>query len=315
MPGPQATCDDNLAVDDLDPIHAANAVDICKPLTDPKLWGLKSAKWVLPDGSATSTLVPLFTTQQQALANYDLGHGILPAFGPGVHVQAGQRMLALSSGTAREPTDPGYVNVSGFDKSYKSASPMGFPKPLAACAGLVTAEAHDAVALQVEIVAPTNAHGFSFDFDFFTYDWPLYICSPQNDPFLALLLPYPFGQTNGNIAYDGMGDPITANSAFIGVCGCPTPPCTAGNKSYACALGDQALVGTGFGKDTPGYDHGSTYWLKTTAPLQPHEDFTVRWVVYDSSNGSFDTTVLIDNFAWIVEPGVAVGTKPQPSPK
>ena len=45
-----------------------------------------------------------------------------------MNVQAGKKMLALSSGTARQPTDPGYQDVSGFDKGYTSASPQGFPK-------------------------------------------------------------------------------------------------------------------------------------------------------------------------------------------
>jgi hypothetical protein len=118
-PGPQPTCDDGLAIDDADPISAAKAAEICTPLTDPKKWGLKSAKWVLPDGSPTTAVVPEESsiTVQEALANYALGHGIVSAFGPNVKVQAGKRMLALSSGTARQPTDPGYMDVIGFDRA------------------------------------------------------------------------------------------------------------------------------------------------------------------------------------------------------
>src|SRR5262249_32680180 len=115
-PGPPPTCDDNLAIADLDPINAAKAIEICTSFTDPKKWGLKSATWTLPDGSPTSALIPApFMSLQDALDNYDLGHGILPSFGPNVKVQAGKRMLALSSGTARRPIDPGYIDVKGFD--------------------------------------------------------------------------------------------------------------------------------------------------------------------------------------------------------
>jgi hypothetical protein len=313
MPGPQPTCDDNLAVDDPDPVHGANAIDICKNLTDPKKWGLKSASWVLPDGSPTTALMPeQFITMQDALAAYDLGHGILSAFGPNVNVQAGKRMLGLSSGTARQPTDPGWQAPSGYDKGYTTNSPFGFPKASPACPTVMTGEPHDSVALELELVAPTNAHGFSFNFNFFTFEWPFYVCSVYNDFFVALLMPFPMGQMDGNISFDSMGNPVSVNNAFLEVCGClKPPPCKAGGKSYTCSLGDMALIGTGFGMDTWGLDHGSTYWLETKGPIQPHESFTLRFATYDSTDGKLDTTALVDNFQWIAEPGVVVGTQPQ----
>jgi hypothetical protein len=314
-PGPQPTCDDGLAVDDADPIAAAKAAEICTPLTDPKKWGLKSASWVLPDGSPTSALTPEVSaiTVQQALANYNLGHGILSAFGPNVKVQAGKRMLGLSSGTARQPTDPGYQDVIGFDKGYTTNSPMGFPKESPACPGVVTGQPHDGVALEVELVAPTNAKGFSFAFNYFTYEWPDYICSEFNDFFVALLYPVPMGQTDGNISFDSKGNPVSVNNAFLTVCG---PPGVYGGKTFSCPQGDTNLVGTGFGKDTAlGRDHGSTYWLATQAPVNKHETFTLRWAVYDSGDGILDTTVLVDDFQWIANAGVTVGTTPVVSPK
>jgi hypothetical protein len=314
-PGPPPTCDDNLAVDDVDPIHGANAIEICKILTNPKGWGLKSASWVLPDGSPPSALMPTFS-MSMALANYDLGHGMLSAFGPNVNVQAGKRMLGLSSGTARQPTDPGYMDVSGFDKGYTTNSPVGFPKESPACPGVITGQPHDGVGLELQIVAPTNAHGFSFNFNFFTYEWPGWVCSMYNDFFVALLMPFPMGQTDGNISFDSMGNPVSVNNAFLEVCGCGTPPpCNAGGKMFTCSLGDMALLGTGFGMDTAGSDHGSTYWLETKAPVQPHESLTLRFAVYDSGDGVLDTTGIVDNFQWIASPGVVVGTQQQMQPK
>jgi hypothetical protein len=324
MPGdPQLPCDDNLAVDDPDPMDAAKAVEICHPLTDPKKWGIKTATWTLPDGSPTSDLMLAGTTAMtvaEALANYDLGHGILSAFGHNVNVQAGKRMLGLSSGTARQPTDPGYQDVSGFDKGYTVNSPMGFPKESPACPGVVTGQPHDAVALDVDMVAPTNAKGFSFNFNFFTYEWPDYICSEFNDFFMALLYPIPMGQTDGNITFDTQGNPVSVNNAFLEVCGCMGgPPCVTGfppdQKTFTCPLGDSQLVGTGFGFDTAGEDHGSTYWLETKAPVKPHEEITLRWAVYDSGDGILDTTALVDNFQWIANAGVQVSTTPAPMPK
>jgi len=42
---------------------------------------------------------------------------MLSAFGPNVNVQGGERMLGLSSGTARAPTDFGYQSPGGFNKT------------------------------------------------------------------------------------------------------------------------------------------------------------------------------------------------------
>ena len=314
LPGP---CDDGLALDDPDPVHAAQAIELCTPLTDPRKWGLKSAKWVLPDGADPSTMTPLpGASKAQAMANYPLGHGILSAFGPAVDVQAGKRMLGLSSGTAREPTDPGYENVVGFDKMYTCGNPVGFPKESPACPGITTGQPHDGIALEVELTAPTNAKGFSFSFNFFTYEWPGYICSKYNDFFVALRMPFPAGQSDGNISFDSQGNPVSVNNAFLEECGCAPlgPPCTAGGKSFTCSLGDAQLAGTGFGKDTAVTDHGSTYWLQTSAPVAPHESFTLRWSVYDSGDGFLDTTTLVDDFRWIATP-VAVATTPVAMPR
>src|SRR5262249_33082844 len=106
-------CDSNLAIDDMDPFNAAAAAELCKKATGPKDWGVITATWVMVDGS------PAINNP-----NFHLGHGNLSTFGPNVNVQAGLRMLALSSGTARRPTDPGYQDVSGFDKGYTSGSPQ-----------------------------------------------------------------------------------------------------------------------------------------------------------------------------------------------
>jgi hypothetical protein len=210
--------------------------------------------------------------------------------------------------------------VSGFNKGYTCGSPVGFPKESPACPGIITGQPHDGVGLEVELVAPTNAHGFSFSFNFFTYEWPAWVCSTYNDFFVALLMPFPMGQSDGNISFDSMGNPVSVNNAFVDVCGCMNgPPCTTGfgatTKTFPCSLGDTQLAGTGFGKDTGGLDHASTYWLETKAPVTPHQSITLRWGVYDSGDGILDTTTLVDDFKWIAAPGVSVGTNPVEQPK
>ncbi len=301
-------CDTGMLVNDPDPIHAANAVELCKISTGLKDWGIVGASWVLPNGQPAT-----------GYPNVDLGHGVLDSFGPFVNVQGGERMLAVSSGTARLPSHPDYQSVSGFDKGYTCGHPAGFPKESPACPGVYTGEPHDGIALEVAIRVPSNANGFSFYFNFYTYEWPNFVCSQYNDFFVALLHPVPAGQTDGNISFDIQGNPVSVNNAFVEVCGCSSgPPCSTGGKTFPCSLGDSELMGTGFGPDTEGDWHAATSWLFTQAPIEDGTDqIVIRWGVYDSGDGVLDSTTLVDNWQWIATPGthVVVGTEPVPDPK
>ena len=102
---PQAPCDQDIGLADLDPMQVPRAVELCTLSTGPKDWGVVSSTWVLADGTPPTEL---------HLPNFHLGHGSLSGFGANVTVRAGKRMLGLSSGTARAPTDPDYHDVSGF---------------------------------------------------------------------------------------------------------------------------------------------------------------------------------------------------------
>jgi hypothetical protein len=217
---------------------------------------------------------------------------------------------------ARQPTDPGFKKLQGFNKDIQSGQPFGFPKESPACPGTVTGEPHDGAALELELRAPTNAHGIAFEFDFFTYEWPGFVCSTYNDFFVAMLDPVPKGLVDGNISFDKNGDPVSVNNAFLEVCGCFSgPPCSAGGKQFSCPLGDAGLVGTGFGKDSAFSDHASSGWLETQAPVEPSSEITLQFAVSDSGDGVLDTSVLVDNFRWIAEPGTTVGTNTVPNPK
>lgn len=299
------TCDAIVAVNSNLAADAARAVDICKDSTGPNDWGLVEAKWINTDGGPAPTD-----------PDFHLGHGNLPSFGPNVNPQNGAAMLVLSSGTARTPGHPEYQSVGGFAKGYTSPHPTGFPKESPSCPGTTTGTPNDVAAIEVRLRAPSNAYGFRFDFNFYTYEWPSYVCSTYNDFFVAELLPFPAGQMDGNISFDQLNNPVSVNNAFLEVCGCTNgPPCTAGGKSFTCALGDSELMGTGFGPDTEFTWHAATSWLATQAPINPGDEFQLRWMTYDSGDGVLDSTTLIDNFEWIAEPGTTVGTEPIPNPK
>jgi hypothetical protein len=303
---PPPPCDDALELDTMDAADAAKAVGLCKLSADAEDWGLVSAKWTMADGSAPP-----------ASPNFHLGHGMLDAFGPNVDVREGAKLLALSSGTARQPSDPGYQNVSGFSKGYQGAHPQGFPKESPSCPGTITGQPNDVTGVELTVRAPANAYGFSFDFNFYTYEWPGFVCSSYNDFFVALLEPIPMGQLDGNISFDSQGNPVSVNNAFLEVCGCegnPPNPCFAGGKQFTCALGNVELIGTGFGFDSTGFeDHAATSWLRTTAPVAPGSEFDIRWAVYDSGDGVLDSTTLIDRFQWVATPGTVVSTEPPPN--
>jgi hypothetical protein len=304
----QVLCDADIAIDELDPIAAALAIELCKTSAGPNDWGLVGAKWVMADGAPPPV-------DGAALANFHRGHGFLDDFGPNVSTRAGERMLVVSSGTARRPEDPGYEDVGGFPKGYNGGFAQGFPKEAPFCPGITTGTPFDPTGVELEIRTPSNATGFSFDFNFYTYEWPIYVCSQFNDFFLAILDPIPEGQTDGNISFDSVGNPISVNNALVQVCGCPNnppQPCQAGPLSFPCPLGNTELIGTGFGFDTAFNDHAATSWLQTTAPAPANAIIKLRFAVHDSGDGSLDSTTLVDNFRWTAAPGTQVGTNPVP---
>jgi hypothetical protein len=293
-----------LAIDDADPLDAAKAIGLCA--------GVTSAKWVLPDG----TPPPVDATQ---LANFHLGHGLLVGLGPNVHPQEGQHVLALSTGTARQPTDPGYA--AELDKAYTSGAPPGYPKATPACGGVVTGQPHDGTSLELVLLVPPGKTGFSYAFDFYSHEWPTYVCSQFADAFLALLSPVPQGLADANLMFDAAGNYVSVDSTFIDVCACnPGPPCAAGQQgqpvNYACSLGGAQLAGTGFDGDAQDpTQHGATGWMRTQAPATPGSSLTLRLTVYDSADGVLDSTALVDDFRWLTTPGVVVGTTRVQNPK
>ena len=218
-------------------------------------------------------------------------------------------MLMLSSGTARKEGDAAYVHRN-FEKGYGSNPPFGFPKESPTCPGVVTGACNDSTGLEVELTAPSNAKGIKFDFNFFTFEWPQFICTEFNDFFVAILEPFPPMQLDGNISFDSQKNPISVNNAFLDVCGCPSgPPCVVPPatpvKPFDCAFGKTGVTGTDWDKDDayPTWSNGSTGWLRTSAPVEPNKKFTIRFVTYDSDDHKVDSATLIDNWQWSAVPG------------
>ena len=283
-------CDNGLAMGSSDAFDGAKAIGLCKKATNDQMWGVVSAKWVKPDGSNQSD---------------NLGQGILPAFGVNA-TQTGKTMLAISSGTARGPNDSGYKAVSGYDKNYSHSAPAGYPKESSSCSGGGGlggfGDSNDGAALKVVIRVPSNAQSFKYQQNFFTYEFPSFICSNYNDFFVTMMDPKPANLPDGNIAFDQDGNPISVNNSLLQVC----KPQTAGGKQFGCPLGDSALAGTGF------EGHAGTGWLTTTAPVDTvrGKEITLTWAIWDQGDGILDSTALIDDFAWSVDAADGTATVP-----
>jgi hypothetical protein len=209
-------------------------------------------------------------------------------------------LLAISSGHARTPGQPNACGSPSCTTSGSGQPPPGFPQDPPSCP--VSPNINDDVALQVKLRAPTNATGYSFNFRFYSFEYPQWVCQTYNDQFIALVDPAPPGAINGNISFDSQNNPVGVNIAFFDVCaGCPAGPAD--------------LLGTGF--DTWDFQGaGATVWLQTQAPVTGGEELTIRFAIWDTGDQAFDSTALIDNFRWIATGGtVDVGTEPIPVPQ
>ncbi len=291
---PQGNCDGNLAIDSADGMDGARAIGICQQATG-DTWGVVSATYVRSDG------------QPMTSPDLAIGRGILSAFGPNVQPREGGQMLALSSGAARQPSDPGYQSVGGLWKDMTPhGSPPGYPKESPSCPNVTTGEPYDSAGLELVLKTPLDALSFTFNLDFYTYEFPNFICSTFNDFFVAMMSPIPQNLVDGNISFDAQGNLISVNAGFLEVC----YPQTAGGKDFACAFGPGELMGTGYDEQMNG--SAATSWLQTTAPIEnPGQNIELMFAIWDSGDGILDSTVLIDNFKFELTSG-EVGTIPDP---
>jgi len=294
-----------------DPLLAAQAIGLCaEALEDDRRWGVIEAKYTLADGTE---LTP----------RSHIGHAILDHFGAEVVPQEGERLLSLSTGVATNPhpDDPTTYARTGYRQLTSVSAPEGFPTESTACPNVTPdAEslANDSMVLELKMRAPTNAQSLSFDFDFYTYEFPDFVCHTYNDNFVVLMDPPPADAVSGNISFDNQGNTVSVNNAYLEVCDAGE----AGLDAYDCPQGASALEGTGYeiysapkaGKG------GATGWLNTTVPVEPGSEFTLRFMIWDSGLSDAgveptpdyvnDSTVLLDNFQFSAMPASGTVTRP-----
>jgi hypothetical protein len=294
-------CDDAIAENDDDAMNAARAIGLCPAATQAdagaaKTWGVLSARYVFPDGSTASKSPKTWQDCQgqggEGKPPNPLSHGILPNFGV-EQPRQGSALLALSSGIARSGVNG--PSPGGAFMCTRSGMPPGFPTPSTNCPNQDVdpgTSAYDGIALEITLRVPTNALAFTYDFNFYAFEFPDWVCKQYNDYFVALLLPsHPGAGPNNNISFDSANNPVSVNNALLEACS----PGTYNGKPFACPLGTAGLKGTGFD------GHGATGWLQTTVSVTPGEELTLRFAIWDSVDESADATVLIDNFRWALE--------------
>ncbi|MBS2013151.1 MAG: choice-of-anchor L domain-containing protein [Deltaproteobacteria bacterium] len=242
--------------------------------------------------------------------------GVLTKFGNVIKPREGKKLAALSTGYASEYDSPGGTQTSfapGKGWNYSGQLPPGFPKAASGCDQAT--DTNDVVNLKLTLKAPKNASGVRFDFNFYSSEWPQYICSEFNDGFLAYLSAKGFnGGKADNISFDSKKNPVSVNNGFFDRC---TPNvdigCAPGAKpaTSTCPGGVDELRGTGFGVDGKWCDlgplgggqktstnGGATGWLTSSAPVAAGEEFTIEFMIWDTGDSSLDSLVLLDNFKW-----------------
>jgi Ca-activated chloride channel family protein len=183
--------------------------------------------------------------------------------------QEGYRFLALSNGPVGNEQPAGGGQLSG--KAFRNPLPefMG-----ASPAKKDTREVYDLHQVTLALEAPSWARSFSFDFDFFSAEYPEYVNQSFNDTFYAILAaPSTNRGRTTNIAFDAKGASIEVDNNYFQQPFHPVPN-----------------TGTGFD------GNGSTGWLRTSWPIAGGERFSIVFSVHDEGDGIFDSLVVLDNF-------------------
>ena len=145
--------------------------------------------------------------------------------------------------------------------------------------------ANDYVELRFELDVPLDVVSLSYDFAFFSTEYPYYYGSAFNDMYVGWLESEAW---TGNISFDAMGNPISLNAGFL---------------DYRDDGGNlPEFAGTCMRQ------HAGTGWLSTNAGVVPGEHITVAFGIFDLSDSILDSYVFLDNFQWGCEPGAPTTT-------
>lgn len=151
---------------------------------------------------------------------------------------------------------------------------------------------YDYTEIRVDATVPAGASSFSFDFAFFSTEYPKFYGRQFNDMFVAWV---ESEKWTGNVSFDEDGEPISLNASFLDY-----RDASAGTPNDPSCLG---------GCDAPELhgtcmeEHAGTKWLTSTAQVAPGESITLVLAVFDLSDPNLDSYAFVDNFAWGCDEG------------
>jgi hypothetical protein len=317
-------CDGGLASNSGNALDYAKAIDLCQFTTEnpplpQKKWGVISGALTRANGSGSPN------------AN---SRSIRDKFGTNNPAKKGQRLAVLSSGYAAAPgqTSPNYAAFqTGIDTGTSSPAPAdwiaanggSFPNA-PGCPGAAGTTAYNPVQLKLRIRVPTNANSFSAKMFFYSAEYPEYVCTSFNDFFVTLVdSTDPENPSDKNIAiYENNNQtwPVGVNlvksapglftqcqNGQIGQCG--------GVSNYNGCVSTSEVIGTGFDVNASacghfGYTGGGTGWLTMSGNVSPGETMEIRFTIWDTGDGVWDSLVLLDSWEWSVQaaqPGIQPG--------
>lgn len=134
---------------------------------------------------------------------------------------------------------------------------------------------------------PGGATSVAFDFAFLSAEYPFYFGSEFADMFVAWLESESW---TGNLAFDDTGEAITQNSALVSL---------HDDMDALASLAGTCMQG-----------HAASPWLRTTAPLQPGEEITLAFAIFDMADSIVDSYAFVDNVRFgcadVAEPATAL---------
>jgi len=232
----------------------------------------------------------------------------------------GEQFLMISSGRINAPDDDGVITTTSNNLYQLNGNPDDKPLPAPMspfegsdngnggspfvdcdhvndCSDTLNAQwqaggagANDLLWFQFDTPVPGGTHGFTFDFAYFSAEFPEYVNSTFNDMFVV----WSNSETyTGNLCFVN-DQPCTVTALCDSDASCPSLAHCGG---FGCANPTpEALVGTGFNTDG-----GGTGWYQAKASAEPGEQLQLTWAVFDMGDSTFDTYVILDNWRWDCE--------------
>lgn len=317
-PGP---CDMALNAASTDGSDFAKAIDICQ-VSDGMSWGLVSAAYSQTDGNGTPA-----ATQHYLGPNF--GTGVLPKTGSSLAI-LGTGPLRSSSGQngwADFPGEHSDNQTAAFPSDWLMANGGQLPTSSACGSGIFSGgttptDANSPMMVTLKIKVPTNAASFTMNVNFFSSEFPEYVCSEFNDFFVVLLdSTYngtPANPSDKNLAFytPDMGAtkyPVgvnlaAANKGLFSQCTNGSVGCDALQSiNINTCTGTDELAGNGMSSDPAdcdGTEGGGTGWLQTSGNVVPGETITLRIATWNTSDNKLQSLAVIDSFQW--NPGASM---------